>query len=677
MTNAATNVKTRTLFCAAFAVAAGFASSAAHAGIVYVKAGAAGANNGTSWADAYTDLQAALTAATAGTEIWVAAGTYKPTAETPDPGNPEVVRGKTFQLKNGVAVYGGFAGSETLRTQRNPTANPTFLSGEIGAAGKDDNSFVVVTGSGTDATAVLDGFTITAGNAMGSTIESGAGMYNEYGSPTVANCCFMGNYARYGGGMRNEGGSPRITNCEFTGNAASSSGGALANVTGSRPVLIGCTFSGNSAGYGGAIWNYASAPSLTNCVFGGNVATDGAAMRNEANSAPTLVNCTVSANQATVNGGGLWNTDSTPVVINCILWANSSIADRTQAAQIGGSAPAISYSCVEGWTGSLGGTGNIGTDPLFAATNDFRLRTGSPCIDKGSNAALPAGVTTDRDGQPRIFNAVVDMGAYEFSGGSSGGGGGGGGGGAVVNRPPVAVVSSATDANDPLTVNFDAGGSTDPDGDSLSFAWVFGDGTSGTGKTVAHKYAGGGTYKVVLTVSDGRGGVATREFEVTVRSGGTAANGVPTASLNYKSDANDPLTVDFDASASSDPDGDALSFAWDFGDTQTATTATVTHTYAVAGTYAVVLTVNDGRGGVKSVTINIVVTGGGSGGDGGGGTGGSGGDGGTGGDGSTGGDGGSVTPPPFGFCGFGIVEMAMMSFAGLLLLRATRRGGGF
>jgi len=602
MKNAAMHSKTHALCCAAIAVAVVFAPSGVlHAVTVYVKAGATGANNGTSWADAYVELQAALTAATTGTEIWVAAGTYKPTAETPDPGNPQVVRGKTFQLKSGVAIYGGFAGSETLRAQRNPAANVTILSGDIGASGKEDNSFVVVTGSGTDATAVLDGFTITAGNALGSTIESGAGMYNENGSPTVANCRFMGNYARYGGGMRNEGSSPTITNCEFTGNAASSSGGALANVTNSRPVLTGCTFSGNSAGYGGAIWNYGSAPSLTNCVIKGNVATYGAAMRNESNSAPTLVNCTVSANQATVNGGGIWSTGSAPVVINCILWANSSIADRTQTAQIGGGSPAISYSCVEGWTGSLGGTGNIGGDPLFVATDDFRLRTGSPCIDKGSNAAIPAGITTDRDGQPRIVNAVVDMGAYESSGGNTGGGGGsggggaggGGGGGAAANRPPVAVVSSATDANDPLTVNFDAGGSTDPDGDALSFAWVFGDGKSGTGRTVSHKYADGGTYKVVLSVSDGRGGVATREFDVSVSSGG-AANGVPTASLFYTSDANDPLTVHFDAGGSSDPDGDVLSFAWDFGDTQTATTATVTHTYAVAGTYAVVLTVNDG-----------------------------------------------------------------------------------
>ena len=672
MKNAATNAKTHTLCCAALAAAVVFAPSAVlHAGTVYVKAGATGANNGTSWADAYVDLQAALTAATAGTEIWVAVGTYKPTLEMPDPGNPQVVRGKTFQLKSGVAIYGGFAGSETLRDQRNPAANVTILSGDIGAAGKEDNSFVVVTGSGTDATAVLDGFTITAGNALGSTIESGAGMYNENGSPTVANCRFTGNYARYGGGMRNEGSSPRITNCEFTGNAASSGGGALANVTNSRPVLIGCTFSGNSAGYGGAIWNYGSAPSLTNCVFGGNVATDGAAMRNESNSVPTLVNCTVSANQATVNGGGISNTGSAPVVINCILWANSSIADRTQAAQIGGGSPAISYSCVEGWTGSLGGTGNIGSDPLFVATNDFRLRTGSPCIDKGSNAAIPAGITTDRDGQPRIVNAVVDMGAYEFSSGSAGGGGGGGGGGGTaINRPPVAIVSSVPAAGDPLTVDFDASGSTDPDGDALTFAWVFGDGTSGTGKTVSHKYAANGTYKVILTVSDGRGGVAAKEFDVAVSAG--AANGVPTAFLGYTSDANDPLTVHFDASGSSDPDGDVLTFAWDFGDTQTATTATATHTYAVAGTYAVVLTVNDGRGGVKSVTVNIVVTGGGGGGNGGGGNGG---DGGTGGDTGTDGNGGSVTPPPVGFCGFGIVEMAMMSFAGLLLLRATRRGG--
>ena len=94
----------------------------AHAAECYVKWNAGGTNAGTSWTNAYTDLQSALGASPC-TEIWVAAGTYKPTTGTD--------RTATFQLKNGVALYGGFAGTETARNQRNPAANVTILSGDI------------------------------------------------------------------------------------------------------------------------------------------------------------------------------------------------------------------------------------------------------------------------------------------------------------------------------------------------------------------------------------------------------------------------------------------------------------------------------------------------------------------------------------------------------------------
>ncbi|HEY3169483.1 MAG TPA: DUF1565 domain-containing protein, partial [Thermoanaerobaculia bacterium] len=172
---------------AAFLVAAG--SSAAGATTIYVRSTASGANNGTSWADAYTSLQTALTAATSGDEIWVAAGTYKPT-DTAD-------RTFNFALKNGVGVYGGFAGTETMLSQRNPAANVTILSGDIGTVGMaTDNSYHVVTsGSTVTATAILDGFTVTGGRADGGAdpIDRGGGVYTSVGSPTFVRCIFSGN----------------------------------------------------------------------------------------------------------------------------------------------------------------------------------------------------------------------------------------------------------------------------------------------------------------------------------------------------------------------------------------------------------------------------------------------------------------------------------------------------
>ena len=108
--------------------------SAFGAATIFVRSTASGANNGTSWVNAYTSLQSALTAAVSGDEIWVAAGVYKPTA-TAD-------RTISFALKNGVGVYGGFAGTETMRSQRNPNVNVTALSGDIGMGGvTTDNSY--------------------------------------------------------------------------------------------------------------------------------------------------------------------------------------------------------------------------------------------------------------------------------------------------------------------------------------------------------------------------------------------------------------------------------------------------------------------------------------------------------------------------------------------------------
>ena len=173
----------------------------------------------------------------------------------------------------------------------------------------------------------------------------------------------------------------------------------------SNPTLTNCTFIGNTADKdGGGMRNrYPNTPTLTNCLFSGNSAGDeGGGIRNERSSSPTFANCTFSGNSAENTGGGMYNHDesSAPSLINCILWGDTPD-------EISGFAPDITYSDVQGgWSGE----GNINASPLFADA-DLRLSAGSPCTDAGDNSAVLVGI--DLDGNPRIVNGVVDMGAYE------------------------------------------------------------------------------------------------------------------------------------------------------------------------------------------------------------------------------------------------------------------------
>jgi hypothetical protein len=247
------------------------------------------------WPGCYTDLQAALADATAGDEIWVAAGTYHPT-DTTDRSIP-------FAMVEGVALYGGFVGGETIRGQRNWQVNVTILSGDIGTAGENsDNSRHVVLGADN---AVLDGFTITGGSAGGYVSAHGGGMCNYNASPIVTNCTITGNGADwYGGGMYNESSSPTVTNCTFSGNWASDwqgggdteGGGGMYNLD-SSPLVSDCIFDGNDGCRGAGMANWSSSPTLTNCTFSGNDAYYGggineleAALRTMANEVYSAIN---------------------------------------------------------------------------------------------------------------------------------------------------------------------------------------------------------------------------------------------------------------------------------------------------------------------------------------------------------------------------------------------------
>lgn len=149
---------------------------------------------------------------------------------------------------------------------------------------------------------------------------------------------------------------------------------------------------------------------------------------------------------------------------------------------------------------------------------------------------------------------------------------------------------------------FDASGSSDPDGDALTYAWDFGDGTSEDGESVSHTYDTDGEYEVVLTVSDGESS-ATAELSVTV-----ALNQNPVAAFTSSSTSGFLiLTVDFDASTSSDPEGHELSYTWDFGDGTTGTGAQVTHSFEQAGNFEVELTVTDSYGGSATESTMVEV----------------------------------------------------------------------
>jgi len=182
----------------------------------------------------------------------------------------------------------------------------------------------------------------------------------------------------------------------------------------------------------------------------------------------------------------------------------------------------------------------------------------------------------------------------------------------LFNQDPFAVISaSPTSGTAPLTVQFDATSSTDPDGDALTFAWNFGDGTNGAGATVTHTFTSPGQYTVGLTVTDARGASSTDYQTIQVADAGETPTAVFSAS---PTSGGTPLTVTFNAAGSSDPDGSIDSYTWSFGDGGTGSGVNVLHTYATSGTYTATLTVTDDNGLTDTMSQVIVVIDGGQGG---------------------------------------------------------------
>jgi parallel beta-helix repeat protein len=304
--------------------------------VIFVDANAIGAGTGMIWEDAYNHLADALAAASIGAEIWVAQGTYEPDANSADP-NGSGLRTATFQLISAVELYGGFPPGGGNWATRDPDVYETILCGDLDGNDVDvndpcdlaseptrgENSWHVVTSSNTEPNAVLDGFTVTGGNANGPVGDDrGGGLHNVRGSPTTTNCVFRDNVATHGGAMYSYNwSSSEITNCTFSGNFASGSAGAIYVARFSGVIATDCLFTGNSAGQtGGAVSNFRSDPSFFDCTFTTNSAPDGGAVY-EFMCGTLFSGCRFSANRA-LDGGGAYLNASASTATSCIFSGN-------------------------------------------------------------------------------------------------------------------------------------------------------------------------------------------------------------------------------------------------------------------------------------------------------------------------------------------------------------------
>lgn len=422
----------------------------------YVHASATGNGTGLSWTNAYVDLQEALSVVIPGDEVWVAAGQYKPTAGTS--------RTIAFNMRNGVSLFGGFAGNEASLDQRNIAMNPTVLNGDIGEIGtSSDNSHTVVTVDQLTSATSLDGFRIMNGYSASGNSYHGAGLRvtNTLGGAFVLrNCTLVNNYSgTYGGAIYMASANLTIDHCEFINNQAGTGGdgGAIYNGNnngGYSPLEIrNSVFKSNSARRGACIFGGLDFATLLidRCIFTNNtseysiIEMDGfttASIRNSyiigntvngsssnvfriqtssANEVMTMSNCTFAQNfNLYVSPGSeairIYGTHHR--ITNSIVYGNTAYAGRQVSTGMG-----ISNSIVQG--GHTSGTDIIDQDPLFvmpspgtntnfdASLFDYTLLYSSPGINVGNNALVDPLSVLDLTGNDRIQGGVVDLGCYE------------------------------------------------------------------------------------------------------------------------------------------------------------------------------------------------------------------------------------------------------------------------
>lgn len=382
---------------------------------LFVNQNATGTATGLTWNDAFPTLQHALAHLVDGLEIWVAQGTYTP-YEGPGPLNT----GKyaNFQLRENIGIYGGFNGHEGIRTERNPSLNPTILIG-YQATANPTHTYQIVTATGVGPSAILDGFTITRG--LGATSSggigalSGGGIFIDDASPIISGCIIVDNSSRYldgaGASIRNFS-SPVFRNCRFLNCSSYSSYGGGVGIDGS------------------------GTPSFVNCVFQGNLAYSGSALSIRGGAEARVFNCSFSGNKSLSVGGAIRN-ESELTLANSIIWNNlsnsnsspTSSAPSSSIFHTTGATSSISHCLVANSGGSTAWNAEIGSDnganidsdpnfiipadPLTAPNSigDLQLGFESPALDVGDNSE--ALEPLDIINEPRITNDTVDLGPYE------------------------------------------------------------------------------------------------------------------------------------------------------------------------------------------------------------------------------------------------------------------------
>ncbi len=387
---------------------------------IFVKHDAAGANNGTSWANAYTTLYAALNAANPGDQLWVAAGTYKPDPATAN---------SSFLMEAGIALYGGFAGTETQLSARNPAVNVTILNGDM--AGNDivgnfgtnraDNSNHVVeivpSAEPTDR-AILDGFTVSGGNTQVGTAAPPATRYGggvlTTAKLTARNCIFTDNNGEFGGGLaavdaaasgllvdncifeksttsalsaglylNNLTSGADINRCSFRDNTTIR--GSLYFITCGQITVDSCLFLNNTAGTQpcGGMYTWKTPFTLSNSTFVNNVGADYGAMYNDGREGVfpfTIVNCTFEGNKATDTdaaasafGGAVFNATATGLFKKCTFRFNQ--ADLGAGIYVSGAVagnPITVDSCLFE-SNAVAGTGSRGA-AFFSNNGNYEIK---------------------------------------------------------------------------------------------------------------------------------------------------------------------------------------------------------------------------------------------------------------------------------------------------------------
>lgn len=382
--------------------------------VIFVRANAGeGAGDGSSWGDAYIDLQDALAEVASGDAVWVAAGVYAPGHE----------RGTSFELVDGVALFGGFGGDEIPGAfdldDRDLARNETVLSGDLGA----ERAYHVVVAEGVGPGSIVDGFTISGGNAAGLTAsldDVGGGLLIVDASPTIRRCNFVDHQAgTKGGAVHIARGSPSFVSCRFLNSATTVTqvgrnfGGAVyvegATFAASLPMFVNCLFRGNRAGVG----------------LGG----EGGAIYVGEFARPHVANCTIVENLADGAVGGVFGSAE---LVNSVLWGNVGGVAVGNAAQVG-QVLSVSYSLLPE---KHAGAGNVAGDPALVSRESWSgfehprdlipspgsmvidaggrsERAEAEALDLGGGARLTDDPTTADTGEPSAFGPVLDIGAFE------------------------------------------------------------------------------------------------------------------------------------------------------------------------------------------------------------------------------------------------------------------------